>query len=290
MHRGVDKESVGNRIKNIRQKMGLSQQAFGEELDNEAPAHKSLVSKWEKGMSLPNNERLKRIAELGELSVNDLLYGEYKAKVYNIFKDVEKELISNYPLLSSDNKFSEFFDNIDDFRENTFEDISKIQIFHENDIRSFYHYRLGSSLPFGDSPNEFSIKVNMLRTSGFYSESSIPPMEKVTNVIYDWIYRDDSYSNSSKNLNKKALEDTINTLNDISIEIEDREIIFIYTQNEQFYDDTSDIRINNKNSYIDYLDYTISQFNDLYKQNPKLESYFEKNLKYYKYLIDVLKN
>lgn len=286
MKRDVDKDSVGSRIKNIRQKMGLNQEDFGEKVDNDTPAHKSLVSKWEKGMSLPNNERLKRIAELGKLSVNDLLYGEYREKVYDIFKSVEKELKSNYPLLSSESKFREFFDNIYNFRKYTFEDINKIQIFQDDDIRSFYYYRLGRSLPFDDSLKEFHVKVNILRKAGFYSKISIPQQEKVIVIIYDWIDSD----KSGKNVNKKALEDTLSTINDISIEIEDREIIFIYTQNEQFYEDVSDIRIYNKDSYIDYLDYTISQFSDLYTQNPKLENYFERNLKYYKYLIDILKN
>lgn len=69
----INNELVGNRIKKIRSEKGMSQEEFGLLIKN---AHKSLVSKWEKGQSLPNNERLKRIAELGEMTVEELLHGD----------------------------------------------------------------------------------------------------------------------------------------------------------------------------------------------------------------------
>ena len=51
-----DKVTIGKRIEQIRNEKGMSQEEFGSLIDN---AHKSLVSKWEKGQSLPNNNRLK---------------------------------------------------------------------------------------------------------------------------------------------------------------------------------------------------------------------------------------
>ncbi|MEK4948371.1 helix-turn-helix domain-containing protein [Carnobacterium sp. FSL W8-0810] len=69
----INNELVGNRIKKIRSEKGMSQEEFGLLIKK---AHKSLVSKWEKGQSLPNNERLKRIAELGEMTVEELLHGD----------------------------------------------------------------------------------------------------------------------------------------------------------------------------------------------------------------------
>lgn len=68
----VNNHEVGYRINSIRNDLGLNQEEFGKRISN---AHKSLVSKWEKGQSLPNNERLKIIAEIGGISVNYLLYG-----------------------------------------------------------------------------------------------------------------------------------------------------------------------------------------------------------------------
>lgn len=53
----VDKEALGMRISNIRKSKGLTLEAFGELIDD---AGKSAVSKWEKGITIPNNKRLKK--------------------------------------------------------------------------------------------------------------------------------------------------------------------------------------------------------------------------------------
>ena len=71
----VNNSEVGRRINSIRKDMGINQEDFGKRIYD---AHKSLVSKWEKGQSLPNNERLKKIAEIGGITVNELLYGNMK--------------------------------------------------------------------------------------------------------------------------------------------------------------------------------------------------------------------
>lgn len=62
---------VGHRIKKIRIKKGLSQKEFAKKTNSTIPA----ISNWENGRNLPNKERLKAIAELGEMSVSELLYG-----------------------------------------------------------------------------------------------------------------------------------------------------------------------------------------------------------------------
>ncbi|MCM3317990.1 helix-turn-helix domain-containing protein [Rummeliibacillus stabekisii] len=66
----VDKSLLGKRIKNIRQAAALNMAEFGELI---LGANKGLVSKWEKGSSIPGYERLKKIAELGGTSVEELL-------------------------------------------------------------------------------------------------------------------------------------------------------------------------------------------------------------------------
>lgn len=70
--RTLSKQALGHRIKAIRQKLGLSMAEFGRLLD--PPASKGAVSNWENDYNYPNNERLKRIAELGGITVDDLLY------------------------------------------------------------------------------------------------------------------------------------------------------------------------------------------------------------------------
>lgn len=74
----VNKEDVGKRILQIRKKFGYSMQQFGEIIDN---APKGSVNSWEKGVNLPNEKRLKQIATLGNLTLNELLYGSFQEYV-----------------------------------------------------------------------------------------------------------------------------------------------------------------------------------------------------------------
>lgn len=74
----IDPKIVGLRIRDIRKQLGLSMTAFAEKLDQNEEVKKTksgTVSNWETGKNLPNNSRLARIAELGGISVNYLLYG-----------------------------------------------------------------------------------------------------------------------------------------------------------------------------------------------------------------------
>ena len=63
---------MGNRIKAIRKSLGKSQEEFGQLFN--PPAPKSSVSYWENGGG-PNKRRLKKIAELGGVSVEYLING-----------------------------------------------------------------------------------------------------------------------------------------------------------------------------------------------------------------------
>lgn len=52
----INKKAVGLRIKSIRKANGDTLEQFGKSLN----ADKSLVSRWEKGQSIPNPERIKK--------------------------------------------------------------------------------------------------------------------------------------------------------------------------------------------------------------------------------------
>lgn len=60
---------LGNKIKEIRINEGLTLEQFG----NILGTSKSVVSKWERGVTKPNKARLKHIADLAEMSVTELL-------------------------------------------------------------------------------------------------------------------------------------------------------------------------------------------------------------------------
>lgn len=67
----IDKKAVGARIKAIRENVGMTMVEFGEWLETT----QSAVSNWERGENLPNKYRIKRIATIGKISVQDLLHG-----------------------------------------------------------------------------------------------------------------------------------------------------------------------------------------------------------------------
>ncbi|WP_353990056.1 helix-turn-helix transcriptional regulator [Pediococcus argentinicus] len=63
---------LAHSIKNIRIELGLTQLEFGQKVDGEAVS--GTVNNWEQGYNRPNKRRLKRIAELGNTTVEDLLH------------------------------------------------------------------------------------------------------------------------------------------------------------------------------------------------------------------------
>ncbi|MFD1673084.1 helix-turn-helix domain-containing protein [Agrilactobacillus yilanensis] len=63
----VNLQKSASRIKDIRLKLGLSMQAFAEAIDDRGV--RSTVSNWENGANQPSPERMKKIAELGHVSI-----------------------------------------------------------------------------------------------------------------------------------------------------------------------------------------------------------------------------
>lgn len=67
----VSTHSVGWRIKRIREELGISMSDFALLIDDKAKS--GTVANWETGKNLPNRKRLNKIAELGNITVNQLL-------------------------------------------------------------------------------------------------------------------------------------------------------------------------------------------------------------------------
>ncbi|WP_436860425.1 helix-turn-helix domain-containing protein [Staphylococcus caeli] len=68
----VNKEEIAKRIKILRITHGETMAQFGKRFDTSD----SIVSRWEKGVSIPNAKRLKEISVDFEINMNWLLYGE----------------------------------------------------------------------------------------------------------------------------------------------------------------------------------------------------------------------
>ncbi|MBY4765321.1 helix-turn-helix domain-containing protein [Streptococcus uberis] len=88
---------IGSRIKNIRLEKGMTLEEFGKLFN----ASKSSVYGWEKGRNLPNKERLKQIAKIGDMKLGVLLKGDkaYSPFIFPDFRNVKSEEdIKNYAL------------------------------------------------------------------------------------------------------------------------------------------------------------------------------------------------
>lgn len=82
----IIKTQVGARIKLARLNKGMTLEEFGKLFG----AGKSNVSKWEKGASLPNNERLLQISKFAGISVSELLYGSERNYVIQLIEKILK--------------------------------------------------------------------------------------------------------------------------------------------------------------------------------------------------------
>ncbi|MDW8758789.1 helix-turn-helix domain-containing protein [Streptococcus suis] len=100
----IDKKAIGMRISSIRKARGDTLEQFGSTLN----ADKSLVSRWEKGQSIPNPERLKEIAKSANLTVNELLYGDYDTYLHLKIMELAPKSMENY------DEYNSLHDNITD--------------------------------------------------------------------------------------------------------------------------------------------------------------------------------
>lgn len=75
-------QGAGQRIKRIRKSLGLTMEDFGKSFN--PPASKGLVGNWERGDNLPSKERLQKIAEMANTTVDEIKYGPLSEYVYNV--------------------------------------------------------------------------------------------------------------------------------------------------------------------------------------------------------------
>lgn len=85
-----DKSQLGELIKRIRIRMGMTQEEFGKLIDNST---KSMVSKWERGKTLPNSQRKVILIHLGEQVGIDLYPND---EVEGLLKYTEREFYHIY--------------------------------------------------------------------------------------------------------------------------------------------------------------------------------------------------
>lgn len=160
----VNKKKLGERIKKIRLELGDTTEVFGKRFD--PPANRSLVSAWENGRYIPNPERLKSLAELGGISVNELLHGNFESFCFTLFQEVDAELIEEYPELQGSDAFT-FPDKRYDFyldvykllieRNASYEDVEMIKQIYKVAFMSEYEVNPHTRL---DEFDKWSMKLS----------------------------------------------------------------------------------------------------------------------------------
>lgn len=77
---GINNIAVGARIREIRLARGETLEEFGKHLE----ARKGVIFNWESGRNLPNKRHIKEIADMANISVQELLYGTQGKVMYGI--------------------------------------------------------------------------------------------------------------------------------------------------------------------------------------------------------------
>ena len=105
---GVDIMSLGQRIKQIRLERGETTSEFAKHLT----ASKGTVSKWENGKYEPNRKRLKKIAELGDTTVKELLYGstDNQSTIIHLSNTIDRLLREKHSLQAKLDSTTELID------------------------------------------------------------------------------------------------------------------------------------------------------------------------------------
>ncbi|MDT1939622.1 MULTISPECIES: helix-turn-helix domain-containing protein [Carnobacterium] len=78
-----NKKKVGERIRDIRTNLGYSMDEFGRLLGD---SPRSSVNNWEKGVSLPKRDKLEKIALLGNMLTDQVLYGKADEYLFDLIK------------------------------------------------------------------------------------------------------------------------------------------------------------------------------------------------------------
>lgn len=78
--------SLGNKILELRKKMGLSQEQLGEKVN----VTRQTISNWELGETAPNPEQLKLLSQIFHISVDELLDNDISHVLVERVSNTEK--------------------------------------------------------------------------------------------------------------------------------------------------------------------------------------------------------
>lgn len=190
-------KKLANNIKKIRLSKNETMEEFGKHFTPKA--HKSLVSKWEKGLSQPNQKRLNKIAELGDMSINNLLYGDPVTFLYDNLELEDEYEFGSIKELTSKGKLKIVEMCIREYQEHKlidkndfFNPIKKREIVDFTDLLYFSNKNVASIM-------NYMIELMDMTISRF-DEFSKEDIKKVsdTNLIYKKYAHDEEITSIDK--------------------------------------------------------------------------------------------
>lgn len=107
----INKVNLGRKINSIRIGRKETLEEFANQIklktDNKVMTTKSNVSKWEKGQNMPNDLTLNIIADLGNVTAQELLYGEPKTYLDNLL--FNSKLLNDFSTIV----FDKFYEDLE---------------------------------------------------------------------------------------------------------------------------------------------------------------------------------
>jgi len=167
------KKKIGSRIKIIRNELGLTMNEFGKKFN--PPASDSIVSRWERGISSPKSERLKKIAELGNVSTFYLTTG--KKAIIDLSADEKGKLSKS--MKESFSKFTE------DNREYINKEIERIRTNKLDYVETIYLINVLNFLKYSDKEDALTLTsiIRMINSSIEINEDASFTQEELNNFI-----------------------------------------------------------------------------------------------------------
>ena len=200
MKLNVNKKNVGLRIRQIRNSLNLTLEEFGKifslDANSKLNAGKSNVSTWERGDSLPNKQRLEIIAQKGNMTVNELLYGSIDEFLENNLETLVNNTFANNDVLNYLGNNKSFFflpsteqDNFIDYLKSKSEVnikeidkfISNFDILLEEFIREVILVNIENNIDVLKSKKELAIKL--LNQDGWFNSANNNLLKKLHNLL-----------------------------------------------------------------------------------------------------------
>lgn len=223
--------SIGYLIRNIRIRMGLTQEEFGSLFS--PIADKSIVSRWEKDKSLPNPKRLKFLIELEqkidtsnmELNLEDILGAQEAIISTNKIDILIENELNRFSDLISQKKIETA--DLSIFISRTMAQIEGIEHMSNKELNTLVKKNVLNAIDYFDKTKQFFPKNQL--NSILFSVSLVENTKKKLNKYFkrDYLRTDDSIEKLKEEFVEEVLDynqysDIYDSLDSISKQIEQK--------------------------------------------------------------------